>query len=204
MSWRTDLDRQFPLLNGMSSYCPINQLELSMISRKNILTKFVKRAKSLTKLLTLFYKKTDKENSLANILKLIYNKEVMDKKKILIVDDEEAVRKVIAEALGNQEFTLLTANNGEEGLSLSLKEHPDLILLDILMPKVDGMIMLQKLRKDEWGKKVPVIILTNVNPNSSYVINSVLQNEPAYYLVKADVKLEGIVDKVKEVLKISD
>ena len=128
----------------------------------------------------------------------------MDKKKILIVEDEEIMQKAISEAFANQEFTTLTANDGEEGLSVSLREHPDLILLDILMPKMDGMIMLQKLRQDEWGKQVPVIILTNVNPNSSSVINSVLQNEPAYYLVKSDVKLEGIVDKVKEVLKIKD
>lgn len=128
----------------------------------------------------------------------------MDNKKILIVEDEEAIRKAISEAFVNQEFMTLTASDGEEGLSVSFREHPDLILLDILMPKMDGIIMLQKLRADEWGKKVPVIILTNVDPNSSSIINSVLQNEPAYYLVKSDVKLEGIVDKVKEVLKIEN
>jgi DNA-binding response OmpR family regulator len=128
----------------------------------------------------------------------------MDNKRVLIVEDEEAMQGAISEALTNQGFGTLTANNGEEGLDVALKQHPDLILADILMPKMDGMIMLQELRKDDWGKKVPVIILTNVNPNSSYVINNVLQNEPAYYLVKADVKLEGIVAKVKEVLKIED
>jgi DNA-binding response OmpR family regulator len=69
---------------------------------------------------------------------------------------------------------------------------------------MDGLVMLQKLRLDDWGKTVPVIILTNLNPNSNSVINSVLKDEPAYYLIKSDVKLEGIVDKVKEVLKIQD
>jgi DNA-binding response OmpR family regulator len=128
----------------------------------------------------------------------------MDNKKILIVEDEEAMQKAISEAFVNQEITTFTANDGEKGLAVSLKEHPDLILLDILMPRMDGMNMLQKLRADEWGKTVPVIILTNVSPNSNSVINSVLQNEPAYYLVKADVRLEGIVDKVKEVLKITN
>lgn len=128
----------------------------------------------------------------------------MDKKKILIVEDDEAMQKAISEVFANQEFITLKANDGEEGLSMSLKEHPDLILLDILMPKMDGMIMLQKLRQDEWGKIAPVIILTNVNPNTSSVINSVLENNPAYYLVKSDMKLEGIVDKVKEVLKIEN
>ena len=128
----------------------------------------------------------------------------MDKKKILIVEDEEEVTRAISDAFINQEFTILKAFDGEQGLSVSLKEHPDLILLDILMPKMDGMIMLQKLREDEWGKTAPVIILTNVNPNTSSVINSVLQNEPAYYLIKSDVKLEGIVEKVREVLKMEN
>jgi DNA-binding response OmpR family regulator len=128
----------------------------------------------------------------------------MDNKKILIVDDDEAIQKAISQTLENQEFTTLIADNGENGLSVSLKEHPDLILLDILMPKMDGMIMLQKLRENEWGKNVPVIILTNVSPNSNSVISSVLQTEPAYYLVKSDVRLEGIVSKVKEVLKIEN
>ena len=128
----------------------------------------------------------------------------MDKKKILIVEDEESMLNAISAYLETQEFVTLIAKDGEEGLVIALKEHPDLILLDILMPKMDGMIMLQKLRKDEWGKGAPVIILTNVNPNANSVTNSVLQNEPAYYLVKSDVKLEGIVDKVREVLKIED
>lgn len=128
----------------------------------------------------------------------------MDKKKILIVEDEEAVQRAISDSLQNQEFITITAKDGEEGLVTALKEHPDLILLDILMPKMDGMIMLQKLREDEWGKRAPVIILTNVSPNTSSVIESVLKNEPAYYLVKSDVKLEGIVEKIKDVLKIED
>jgi DNA-binding response OmpR family regulator len=126
----------------------------------------------------------------------------MDKKRILIIEDEEAIQKAVSEALTNQGFATITANNGEEGLAVSLKERPDLILLDIFMPRMDGLVMLRKMRLDEWGKKVPVIILTNLNPNSNSVINSVLKDEPAYYLVKSDVKLEAIVDKIKEVLKI--
>lgn len=141
---------------------------------------------------------------IANISRLTYNKEIMDSKKILITEDEEAMQRAISEALSNQGFITITAKDGEEGLKTALGEHPDLILLDILMPRMDGMVMLQKLRLDEWGKTVPIIILTNVTPNANSVINSVLQNEPAYYLVKSDVKLEGIVDKIKEVLKIQD
>ena len=128
----------------------------------------------------------------------------INSKKILIIEDEEAMQKAISDALTKQQFTTLTASDGEEGLSIALKAHPDLILLDIFMPKMDGMAMLQKLRFDEWGKTVPIIILTNLLPNASSVISSVLRNEPAYYLVKSDVKLEGIIEKIKEVLKIQD
>lgn len=127
----------------------------------------------------------------------------MDKKKILIVEDEEPMLNALSDYLETQEFATLMARDGEEGLGIALKEHPDLMLLDILMPKMDGMIMLQKLREDEWGKQAPVIILTNVSPDANSLINSVLKNEPAYYLVKSDVKLEGIVDKIKDVLKMS-
>lgn len=128
----------------------------------------------------------------------------MDKKKILIVEDDEAMCSVFVESLQNHDFLTLVANDGEKGLATALKQHPDLILLDILMPKMDGMIMLQKLRLDQWGKKVPVIILTNVNSDTNSVINSVARNEPAYYFVKSEVRLEGIVEKIKEVLKIKD
>lgn len=128
----------------------------------------------------------------------------MDKKKILIVEDEEAMLGAISDALLNQYFTTFTARDGEEGLRIALEKHPDLILLDILMPKMDGMNMLQKLRLDKWGRIAPVIILTNVDPNANSLIDSVLQNEPAYYLIKSEVKLEGIVEKIKSVLKIVD
>jgi two-component system, OmpR family, alkaline phosphatase synthesis response regulator PhoP len=126
----------------------------------------------------------------------------MDNKKILIIDDEEAIQRAIADALQNHGFSTIISNNGIEGLQIALKERPSLILLDILMPGMDGMNMMQNLRQDDWGKTVPVIILTNVNPNSSSVINSVLQNEPAYYLVKSDVRLENIIGKIKEVLRL--
>ena len=73
-------------------------------------------------------------------------------KKILIVDDEEKLQQKLADACYREGFVALGASNGEEGLSLALREHPDLILLDLEMPKMDGVEMLQQLRKDECGK----------------------------------------------------
>ena len=75
-------------------------------------------------------------------------------KKILIVEDDNSVRKVFKDRLLQEGFSIIEASDGEEGLATALKEHPDLILLDILMPKMDGMTMLSKLHQDEWGRQL--------------------------------------------------
>ena len=75
-------------------------------------------------------------------------------KKILIVEDEEDMLRALVDELGHEGFETLEAKNGKEGLSIALKERPDLILLDILMPEMDGMAVMKHLRGDVWGKKV--------------------------------------------------
>ena len=98
-------------------------------------------------------------------------------------------------------FSVLPASDGEEGLGISLSSHPDIILLDLLMPKMNGMSMLEKLREDDWGKDVPVIILTNLNPDD-IIVAQVVRDHPAYYLLKSNAKLDEIVHKAKDVLTI--
>ena len=99
-------------------------------------------------------------------------------------------------------FSILEAKNGEEGLALALKNQPDIILLDIVMPKMDGMTMLKRLREDgEWGKTVPVILLTNLTSADEGRIRDVTELEPAYYLVKTHWTLEDIVAKVRDRLE---
>jgi len=120
--------------------------------------------------------------------------------KILIVEDEGSMLNVLSDTFLTQGLNVVKAKNGEEGLNLALKNHPDVILLDILMPKMDGMEMMKKLREDAWGKTVKIIILTNVNPDSDVTIKNIVENQPSYYLIKSDVKLEDIVEKVTEVL----
>ena len=82
-------------------------------------------------------------------------------KKVLIVDDEVKIRQLTADELKKKGFEVIEATNGEEGLQSALKDKPDLILLDITMPVMDGLTMLQKLRAEPEGKKVQVIVLTN-------------------------------------------
>lgn len=75
-------------------------------------------------------------------------------KKILIVEDEESLLKTLGEKFTLEGFEVVKAQNGVEGLRVALQEHPDLILLDIVMPVMGGMEMLGKLRQDDWGKNV--------------------------------------------------
>lgn len=125
------------------------------------------------------------------------------KKIILVTEDESPMLRVLTDALSECGFDTLQARDGQEGLTLALEKHPDLILLDILMPKMDGLTMLHKLREDMWGKKVPVVILTNVSSDTDQVIQSIVENQPSYYFVKSDVKLDEIVNKIKELISNS-
>lgn len=119
-------------------------------------------------------------------------------KKILIVEDELPVRKALVEKFQSEGFETALAFDGEEGLEQADRLHPDLILLDLIMPKMDGMTMLKKLRaSSEWGKQVPVIILTNLSSDDDGRISDVAELLPTYYLVKTDWKLSDVVEKVK-------
>lgn len=95
---------------------------------------------------------------------------------------------------------MLEAKNGEEGLEVALREHPDLILLDIIMPVMDGMTMLARLREDLWGKDAKVIMLTNLSDNEK--VAETIAHGTYDYLVKSDWKLEDVVKKVRERLRL--
>lgn len=122
-------------------------------------------------------------------------------KKILITEDETLLRNALSEKLRLEGFEVLTAENGQKGLELALSEHPDLILLDIIMPVMDGLTMLKQLRQDPWGKTAAVILLTNLAANDD-VMPDLIEQQPAFYLVKTDWTLDKVVDKIKETLKI--
>ena len=119
-------------------------------------------------------------------------------KTILVVEDEPLLMEVLKGKLTHEGFSILGARNGQEGLGVALKEYPDMILLDIIMPVMDGMTMLKKLREDTWGKKAKVIILTNLS--SSKKTREAMENNTYEYLIKADWTLEDIVIKIREVL----
>jgi len=123
-------------------------------------------------------------------------------KKILIIEDELDMLEVLGDKFSAENFEVLKAKNGDEGLEVSLREHPDIILLDLVMPKMDGMTTMKKLREDEWGKTVPIIILTNLSATDEKLIMGMVEGEPMYYLVKSDWKIKDVVKKVKEALNM--
>lgn len=121
-------------------------------------------------------------------------------KIILVAEDEEPLRRVLNDILSFEGYQVIEAVNGEEGLERVLKEHPDLILLDIVMPKMNGLAMLKKLRADDWGKTASVIILTNLSDNDEVI--KAAESEGIPYFVKTDIKINEVIDKVKEKLGV--
>lgn len=119
-------------------------------------------------------------------------------KKILIIEDEPAMGRALEIECKNHGYDAVYAKNGEEGFSAALSEKPDLILLDILMPRMDGLTVLRKLRDDAWGKTAKVIIFTNLQADDQ-VMAQIIRSEPAYYFIKSDWKIEDLMSKIGEI-----
>lgn len=119
--------------------------------------------------------------------------------KILIVEDEESLLEALETKLKIAGFSTLRAKDGEQGLEVAKEESPDIILLDIIMPKMDGLTMLKHLRKDEKTKEIPVIILTNLVEGEK--IEEAMANGTTDYLIKSNWKIEDVVKKIKERLE---
>lgn len=124
-----------------------------------------------------------------------------NKKVLLIVEDDRPILELIMDKLNNEGYKTLAAKDGEEGLKVAEENHPDLILLDIILPKMSGIIMLEKLRASAWGKTVPVILLTNLSSDDEEIIASINKYKPTDYLVKTDWSINDVVKKIKERLK---
>ena len=122
-------------------------------------------------------------------------------KKILIIEDDKDLLHILSETFKRERFTVLEAPDGEEGLKMALENRPDLILLDLILPRMDGLTMLEKFREDEVGKNTPVIILTNLG--NAEDVSRAIKSGAYDFLVKSDWKLEELVAKVKGKLGIS-
>ena len=120
-------------------------------------------------------------------------------KKILFVEDEPNLQKAITEVLVQEGFKVLAAADGEEGLKTAKKEKPDLILLDLILPKKDGFEVLKELKADDGTKNIPVIVLTNLEGLGD--VEKALSLGATTYLVKANYDLEDVLKTVKSQIK---
>lgn len=119
-------------------------------------------------------------------------------KKILIIENEVSTRRILVDKLTRENFLVSEAGNGLEGLEKSLTEHPDLIILDLFMPKMSGLDVLKKLHETTWGKQVPIIILTNLNDD--HHILEAIKDKNCEYMLKTSHNLASLVEKIRSKL----
>jgi DNA-binding response OmpR family regulator len=116
-------------------------------------------------------------------------------KTVLIIEDETSLRHALADKCKSNGFEVLEAGDGEPGLQMALLKHPDMILLDIILPGRDGMSVLSELRKDAWGSTAKVIILSNVSETEK--VAEALEHQVFEYRVKSDVQIERVMESIK-------
>ena len=124
----------------------------------------------------------------------------MSNELILIIEDNESYLTILSQKLTLEEFEVITAQDGVEGLKKAIDNQPNVIIVDLLLPKMNGIQIMEEVRKSEWGKNVPLIILTNVSPDDE-ILQTIMKNKPTYYLVKPEVTLSEIVEKVRNALQ---
>ncbi|MEK7646991.1 MAG: response regulator [Patescibacteria group bacterium] len=124
----------------------------------------------------------------------------MAKNKILIVDDDPQITKALSDYLSREDYVIEIAINGEDGLKKVKAFRPDLILLDIIMPKMDGITMLKMVREDPEVSSIPAIILTNLQTEEGVARS--IEAGSTTYLVKVDYGLEELSGVIKKTLNI--
>jgi two-component system alkaline phosphatase synthesis response regulator PhoP len=116
------------------------------------------------------------------------------KHSVLIVEDERPQLSVLVDKFTCAGFEVFSAIDGVEGLQVALEKKPDIIITDIIMPRLDGVGMVQKIREDEWGKSVKIIMLTNLSNKESEVLESGVYD----YFVKVDMSIKDLLEHVQE------
>ena len=119
-------------------------------------------------------------------------------KKILFIEDESALQKAVTQVLSEEGYQVLSALDGEIGLKLAQKELPNLVLLDLILPKKDGFEVLTELKQGQETKQIPIIILTNLEGGED--VERALSLGATTYLVKTNYRLEEVVEKIKQAL----
>lgn len=115
--------------------------------------------------------------------------------KVLIIEDEEVLRNVLAKKLEKEGYEVITAENGEIGMDKIRNENPEMILLDIMLPKKNGYQVMGEMYADEKLKKIPVLIISN--SGQPVEIQKLVEMGACDYLVKADFDPQEVIDKMR-------
>ena len=118
--------------------------------------------------------------------------------KILLVEDDRFLIKAVYTKLTQKGFEVVLANDGDEAISKAKTEKPELVLLDMVLPKKSGFEVLQELKEDSTTKNIPIIVLTNLEGSED--VERALANGATTYLVKANYSAHDVASKIKQVL----
>lgn len=121
-------------------------------------------------------------------------------KKILFIEDESALQKTFGDLLRQEGYEVISALDGESGLRIAQELRPDLILLDLILPRLDGFEVFRKLKEAKETANIPVIILTHLE--SIKDVERAMELGATTYLVKANYTLEEVLQKVKDALAV--
>ena len=120
-------------------------------------------------------------------------------KKILFIEDESSLQKALGDILRENNYEVISALDGEIGLRLAKSEKPDLILLDIILPKMNGIEVLKALKENPETKNISVVILTNLENMED--VNKAIELGAVAYLIKAQYTMEEVIDKIEKALR---
>ncbi len=121
-------------------------------------------------------------------------------RKIIIIEDDKFLSDIYKTKFESEGFKVTAVNDGEKGLKAIQTKKPDIVLLDVLLPKLDGFTILETLKKDKTTKDIPVVLLTSMGRKEDVIKG--LEMGAADYLIKAHFKPTEVVDKVKKILGI--
>ena len=119
-------------------------------------------------------------------------------KKILFIEDETALQQAVGKVLRESGYEVLSAMDGEEGLANAKSKEPDLILLDLILPRKDGFALLEELKKNPETRRIPVLVLSNLGENAQ--VERALSLGADAYMVKTSYRLHEVVEKIKAML----
>lgn len=118
-----------------------------------------------------------------------------DELTVLVIEDDKNIRDMYDDAFSHAGLTVFKAENGEKGISLALEYHPKVILVDIMMPGMNGHQVVNAIRKDAWGKGAHVIYLTNMS-DAENVVQAVAQ-KPEEYIIKSNASIKEVINIVR-------